>query len=125
MNALTFLFVALAGGVGAAARLLVDGVVRARVPTSFPVGIMLVNVTGSLLLGLITGLALGGLVAPEWQLILGGGLMGGYTTFSTASYETVRFVQDGRYVAALTNGLGMLIASALAAGLGLWLGLRF
>ena len=125
MNALTFLFVALAGGVGAAARLLVDGVVRARVPASFPVGILLVNVTGSLLLGLITGLALGGLVAPEWQLILGGGLMGGYTTFSTASYETVRFVQDGRYVAALTNGLGMLVASALAAGLGLWLGLRF
>ena len=125
MNALTFLFVALAGGVGAAARLLVDGVVRARVPASFPVGILLVNVTGSLLLGLITGLALGGLVAPEWQLILGGGLMGGYTTFSTASYETVRFVQDGRYLAALTNGLGMLVASVLAAGLGLWLGLQF
>lgn len=125
MNALTVLAVALAGGVGAAARLLVDGVVRARVPASFPVGIMLVNVTGSLLLGLITGLALGGLVAPAWQLILGGGLMGGYTTFSTASYETVRFVQDGRYLAALTNGLGMLVASVLAAGLGLWLGLQF
>ena len=125
MNALTVLAISLAGGVGAAARLLVDGVVRARVPASFPVGIMLVNVTGSLLLGLITGLALGGLVAPAWQLILGGGLMGGYTTFSTASYETVRFVQDGRYAAALTNGLGMLVASVLAAGLGLWLGLQF
>lgn len=125
LTALTVLAVALAGGVGAAARLLVDGVVRARVPASFPVGIMLVNVTGSLLLGLITGLALGGLVAPAWQLILGGGLMGGYTTFSTASYETVRFVQDGRYLAALTNGLGMLVAAVLAAGLGLWLGLQF
>ena len=125
MNALTLLAVALAGGVGAAARLVVDGVVRARVPASFPLGIMLVNVSGSLVLGLITGLALGGLVAPEWQLILGGGLLGGYTTFSTASYETVRFVQDRRYVAALTNGVGMLIASVLAAGLGLWFGLRF
>lgn len=125
MNVLTVLAAALAGGVGAAARLVVDGVVRARVPASFPVGIMLVNVTGSLLLGLITGLALGGLVSPEWQLVLGGGLMGGYTTFSTASYETVRFMQDGRYLAALTNGFGMLIASVLAAGLGLWLGQRF
>ena len=125
MNALTVLAVALAGGLGAAARLLVDGVVRARVPASFPVGIMLVNVTGSLLLGLFTGLALGGLVAPAWQLVLGAGLMGGYTTFSTASYETVRFVQDGRYLAALTNGLGMLVASVPASGLGLWLGLQF
>ena len=125
MNGLTFLAVALAGGVGAAARLVVDGVVRARVPASFPLGIMLVNVTGSLVLGLITGLYIGALVSPAWQLILGGGLMGGYTTFSTASYETVRFVQDRRYLAALTNGLGMLVASVLASGLGLWLGLQF
>jgi len=125
VNALTFVAVALAGGVGAATRLLVDGVVRARVPASFPVGILLVNVSGSLVLGLLTGLAVGGLVAPEWQLILGGGLMGGYTTFSTASYETVRFIQDRRYRAALANGLGMLIASALAAVLGLGLGLQF
>ncbi|HEY9477842.1 MAG TPA: CrcB family protein, partial [Microbacteriaceae bacterium] len=50
------------------------------------------------------------------------GFLGGYTTFSTASVETVRLLQDGRYPAAVINGLGMLVVSVLAAALGLWLG---
>nr|WP_216851688.1 fluoride efflux transporter CrcB [Herbiconiux sp. VKM Ac-2851] len=117
-----FLAVAAAGGVGAALRFVVDGVVRARIRSSYPVGVTIINVTGSFLLGLLTGLALGQLVSEQWLVVLGTGLLGGYTTFSTASFETVRLLQLRRPGAALANGLGMLVASVAVATLGLWLG---
>ncbi|KFF59936.1 chromosome condensation protein CrcB [Cryobacterium sp. MLB-32] len=123
MSALTFLAVALAGGLGATARFVFDGLLRSRLRTPFPFGTTVINVSGSLLLGLVTGLALVNLVSTEWYLILGGGLLGGYTTFSTASIETVRLLQQRRYRPALTAGLGMLVASVVAAGFGLWIGL--
>jgi len=119
---LLFLAVAAAGGVGAALRFVMDGVVRARIRSSYPVGVTIINVTGSFLLGLLTGLALARLVSDEWLLVLGTGLLGGYTTFSTASFETVRLLQLRRPGAALANGLGMLVASVAVATLGLWLG---
>ena len=122
MTPLLFLAVAAAGGVGAALRFVVDGVVRARIRSSYPVGVTIINVTGSFLLGLLTGLALSRLVSDEWLLVLGTGLLGGYTTFSTASFETVRLLQLRRPGAALANGLGMLVASVAVATLGLWLG---
>ncbi|TFB91653.1 fluoride efflux transporter CrcB [Cryobacterium sp. HLT2-28] len=125
MNILTVLAAALAGGIGAAARVFVDGTVRTRWPApTFPAGLVLINVTGSLGLGLVTGLALEGLVSPEWQVILGGGLLGGYTTFSTASVDTAMLLRKGRPVAAVATGLGMLLGSVAAAGLGLWVGLQ-
>jgi fluoride exporter len=111
-----------AGGIGAACRLVVDGFVKARVRMSYPLGTTIINVTGSFLLGLVTGLALAHALPQEWRLILGTGFLGGYTTFSTASFETVRLAQDGRWGPALANGFGMLAGSVLAAGLGLWLG---
>ena len=79
-----------AGGVGAGCRFVVDGLVKGRVRTAFPLGTAIINVTGSFLLGLVTGLALAHTLPPEWRLILGTGFLGGYTTFSTASFETVR-----------------------------------
>jgi CrcB protein len=123
MTPLVFGLVALAGGVGAAARLVVDGFTRTRIPTAYPFGTTVVNLTGSLLLGVITGLAVGHTLPEEWHLIVGGGLLGGYTTFSTASFETVRLVQNRRHLAALVNAVGMLVGCVLVAGLGLWLGL--
>ncbi|WP_105033756.1 fluoride efflux transporter CrcB [Cryobacterium aureum] len=123
MTPLLFLAVAAAGGVGASARLFLDGLVRTRLGGAFPYGTTIINVSGSLLLGLVTGLATNFLLAPEWSLVLGVGLLGGYTTFSTASFETVRLAQAHRYLAALANGLGMLLASVAAAALGLWAGL--
>jgi CrcB protein len=77
-----------------------------------------INLSGSLLLGLLTGLATSQLLPPQWQLVVGTGLLGGYTTFSTASFETVRLLEDHRYVAAALNGLGMLIVGTAAAALG-------
>lgn len=121
MTPLLFLLTAVAGGVGAALRFVLDGVIRSRFPT-FPLGTLVINVSGSFVLGLVTAAALGDVVPPEVLAVLGVGLMGGYTTFSTASFETVRLIGDRRYGAALVTGVGMLVASVLAAALGLWLG---
>jgi CrcB protein len=119
---LLVLAVAVAGGIGAVARLVLDGVLRSRVAIDFPLGTTVINVTGSFLLGLVTGLALAHGLPVEWRAILGTGFLGGYTTFSTASYETVRLAQQRRYRAAFVNGFGMLVLALAAAGLGLWLG---
>ncbi|ANP74324.1 fluoride efflux transporter FluC [Cryobacterium arcticum] len=123
MTPLLFVAVSLAGGLGAALRLALDGVVRARVRTTLPVGTLLINVLGSFLLGVITGLTLALWLPEAWHLVLGGGLMGGFTTFSTASVETVRLALDRRSFSALVNGLGMLVLAVACAFLGLWLGL--
>jgi CrcB protein len=122
MSAIAFVALSVAGGVGAVLRFVVDGVTRSRLRSRYPFGTTLINVSGSLVLGLLTGLALHGAITSVWVLILGTGLMGGYTTFSTASFETVRLLQDREYVQALMNGLGMLVSAVLAALLGLWIG---
>lgn len=125
MSLLVFGAVCVAGGVGAALRFVLDGLARARIRAVFPVGTALINITGSLVLGVLTGLALTAVLPGEWALILGSGLMGGYTTFSTASVETMRLVQDGEYRLALVNGLGVLLATVLVGLLGLWVGSLF
>ncbi|WP_375389340.1 fluoride efflux transporter FluC [uncultured Amnibacterium sp.] len=104
------LLLAVAGGVGAALRLLVDGLVRDRFGGRLPWGTALINLSGSFLLGLLTGWATRGL--PEAVLLVAGtGLLGGYTTFSTASVETVRLLQQRRVAASLGYGLGVLVLS--------------
>lgn len=122
MTALLVVAVAAAGGVGAVARLVFDGALRSWLRVGYPIGTTIINVTGSFLLGLVTGLALAHGLPAEWRAVLGTGFLGGYTTFSTASYETVRLAQQRRYRAALVNGIGMLVLALAAAGLGLWLG---
>jgi CrcB protein len=109
--------ICIAGGVGAALRLILDGLIRARTTSSYPVGTTVINVTGSFLLGLVTGLATSQLVSHQWQLVVGTGFLGGYTTFSTASFETVRLIEDHRYIAAAFNGLGMLLICTAAAAI--------
>ena len=113
------LLIAAAGGVGAVARFVWDGHLRSRA-TDYPVGTAIINLTGSLLLGFVTGLALSQLLSAPWALVLGTGFLGGYTTFSTASVETVRLAQERRRLAALLNGLGLLVASVVLAGIGWW-----
>ena len=122
MSPLLVVAVAVAGGVGAATRFVVDGLVKDRLGSAYPWGTTVINVSGSFALGLLTGLALQAVVAPEWKAVLGTGLLGGYTTFSTASVETVRLLAAGRRGAAVANGLGMLVACVVVASLGLWLG---
>lgn len=118
--ALVMLVTAVAGGLGAALRFVVDGAVMARIArrvagSPFPLGILLVNLSGSLMIGLLTGLAAsGGTIVT----VLGVGLLGGYTTFSTASVDTVRLLRRGRPLAALANGPGQMLLAITLAGLG-------
>lgn len=116
MTGLTFaLGIAVMGGLGAAARYLVDRSVPADMRKRFPFGILIVNLSGSFVLGLITGLALDEPVAG----ILATGFLGGYTTFSTASFDTVRLIAERRTFAALANGPGVLIAGVALSVLGI------
>ncbi|MCP1502350.1 CrcB protein [Curtobacterium herbarum] len=121
MTALVLVVVAVGGGLGAALRFVLDGVVKARV-TRFPLGTLLINVSGSLVLGFVTGLGEAGTLAAPMVAVLGTGMMGGYTTFSTASVETVQLLRSGKTRLAVLNGLGMLVVSVGAAALGLQLG---
>ena len=114
MNIPDLIGVGLAGSVGAAARFMVDGAVRARRDSRLPVGTIAINLTGSLLLGVLTGLVLYHHAPTSLTLLAGTGFCGGYTTFSTASFETVRLLQDGRLAAAAFNA-GFTLAGALAA----------
>ncbi|GAA1726791.1 fluoride efflux transporter FluC [Aeromicrobium alkaliterrae] len=85
------LAVAAAGGIGAALRHLVDGLVPAR--ERFPWALLLINATGSFALGLLVSLT----SDATWHAVVGTGLLGGYTTFSTASLDAaVRWVDGGR-----------------------------
>ena len=114
------LVVAVSGGLGAALRYVVD---RLLTPTSggrFPVVILVVNVSGSFALGLLTGL--GTTVAPELAVAIGMGLLGGYTTFSTVSVETVLLAQRRRWRDAALNLIGTLALAVIGAGAGLVLG---
>jgi CrcB protein len=121
---MTLLLVLLGGAVGAPLRYLVDLHVSARHDSVLPWGTLTVNVVGSLLLGTVAGVvAAGG--APAWVLALvGTGLCGALTTFSTFAYETVRLVQEGSWLTALLNVGASLTLSYAAVAAGWWLGTR-
>jgi len=108
------------GGLGAGARYVVDGVVMRGRRGAFPVGVLLVNVSGSFLLGLLTALA--AVIGPVWLTIAGVGVLGGFTTFSTVSVETVLLARAGRRDWAWLNLLGTLLACVVAAALGVLIG---
>ncbi|MDQ1685759.1 MAG: fluoride exporter [Frankiaceae bacterium] len=110
------LAVALAAGLGAVCRYLLDEVVSHRTAGVFPYGTFSVNVTGSFVLGLVVGLTGGGAAA-----ILGAGFAGGYTTLSTWAWESVELAREGALRPAVGNVVVSLAAglAAGAAGLGL------
>jgi CrcB protein len=113
-------FVALGSGLGGVARLLIGGWIQNRFGPSFPLGTLAINITGSLLLGFLLRYALETpAIGPDTRALLTTGLCGGYTTFSTFSYETVRLFEDGEYwraalYVALSVGLALL---AMACGM--------
>ena len=109
----------LAGASGALSRFVLDALVKQRWRSPVPLGTVLINVTGSLLLGVLAGAVLLHGQSSAWQTVVGTGFCGGYTTFSTASFETVRLAQQGRRVLALGNALGSLAASVAACAAGL------
>ncbi|MBC2933071.1 fluoride efflux transporter CrcB [Nocardioides sp. zg-1228] len=113
-----FALLVVAGGVGASVRYLVDAWIKARTKGSaFPWSTAIINLTGSPALGFLTGLVASHLASTDVSAIVGTGFLGGYTTFSTASYETVQLVREKRYGLAAAYGVGVLVLSvALAFG---------
>jgi fluoride exporter len=110
------------GGAGAALRLGLNGMVHRHVRPDYPVAMSIINVTGSFVLGLVTGLAARGVLPDRWSLLIGVGLVGGFTAFSTTSLQTLRLVQERRIWLALSNSFGMIALAVLMAGVGIWLG---
>jgi fluoride exporter len=115
---LSWIGVAVAGAAGAWARFYVGGLVTARRPSAFPYGTFTVNLTGGFLLGLLTGLS----VTGDALLVLGTGLLGAYTTFSTWMVEAQRLGEDGEFAAMWLYLLGSMFAGLAAAGAGWLLG---
>lgn len=118
---MTVFLVVLGGAVGAPLRYLTDVVVQSRHDSVFPWGTFTVNTIGSLLLGATAGLvAVRG--APDWLLALvGTGLCGALTTFSTFSFETVRLVEEGSWLEAGRNAAASLTVGLLACEAGWFL----
>ncbi|MGW0415340.1 fluoride efflux transporter CrcB [Streptomyces collinus] len=101
--------------VGAPLRYLTDRAVQARHDSVFPWGTFVVNVTGSLVLGLLTGAVSAGAAGPHLQLLIGTGLCGALTTYSTFSYETLRLTEAGAGLYAAANVVASLVAGLAAA----------
>jgi CrcB protein len=121
VNVADLVGVGFAGSLGAVARFVIDGAIRARVDTRVPVGTVAINLSGSLLLGVLTGLVMFHAAPSTLTLLAGTGFCGGYTTFSTATFETVRLFQQGHLRAAVLNGAGTAAGALAAAAVGLGL----
>ena len=113
------LAVGLAGGLGAAARYLVDGAVQERTSGLFPFGTLTVNVVGSLILGGLAGWVLSGAGSAQVRNVLGAGFCGGLTTWSTASWEAIRLAEEGGVGSGARCTLANLGVSLVAGAAGL------
>lgn len=113
------LWVALMGGLGALARFFVDGLVKEHWTTELPWATLLINATGSLLLGLFTGLVLFRGSPSALDVVGGTGFCGGYTTFSAASFETARLLQRRSSALASFHALATLVVTVTAGAIGL------
>ncbi|MER6984493.1 fluoride efflux transporter CrcB [Streptomyces carpinensis] len=115
---MNWLLVALGAMVGAPLRYLTDRAVQKRHDTVFPWGTFTVNVAGCLILGLLSGAVAAGAASSHVQLLLGTGLCGALTTYSTFSYETLRLAEDGARFFAAANVIASVVAGLGAAFVG-------
>lgn len=112
-----------AGALGAVLRYVVDGVVQERWGRSFPLGTFVVNISGALVLGLLTGFLLGHTSAPPMlKYGAGEGFVGAYTTFSTLMFESFRLLREGAWRMAALNTLGSTACGMIVAAVGLAVG---
>jgi CrcB protein len=116
------IYVGIGGGIGAAIRYLITKHSANLFNSSIPFGTLIVNVIGGFLIGMIMELSIStDLISPNLKLFLTTGIMGGLTTFSTFSYETICLISDGRYLAGMANVLlnvflsfgGVILATSL------------
>ena len=118
MSIVLWTAVVLIGGAGSVLRFLADGVVESATGRDFPLGTMVVNVSGAVILALLTGLALG----HDQAMLAGTAAVGSYTTFSTWMLETQRLTEERQYGKAVVNVAASLVAGVAAAALGQLLG---
>lgn len=112
-------YIAAGSAIGGVSRYLLGGVVQRWMATTFPTGTLLINVTGSFLLGAIIRIAVDTPgVSPEMRAFLTIGFCGGYTTFSTFSYETAAMLEDGEWSRAAVYIGGSVALSLIATFLG-------
>ena len=114
--------IGLAGALGAVARYLLGYVIAQRSKSTFPMGTLIINVSGALLIGFIFALTTKRLISSSAQSILATGFLGGYTTFSTMSWEGVQLARGGNRARSLLYLGGNIVPGLLAAALGLALG---
>jgi CrcB protein len=120
VSVLVWAGVVLIGGAGSVLRFLADGVVASAGGRGFPLGSLAVNVSGSMILGLITGLTLG----HDQALLAGTAAVGSYTTFSTWMLETQRLAEEREHGRAAVNVIASLVLGVAAAALGRLIGVR-
>lgn len=116
--------VGLAGSLGALARYLLGRFVAERVSKGFPLGTLLINISGSFVIGLLFALAAHDIITSTLQLILATGFLGGYTTFSTMSWEIIQLARGGSRLAGVLYLMASVVLGLLAAALGLLAGGR-
>ena len=109
----------LGSGVGGSARYLLGTFISNKAGTAFPWGTFAINVTGSLLIGIVMGYLLNTHASQNWRFLLVTGFLGGYTTFSSFSYETAGLMREGSYAYAAYYVLGSVILGLLCTLLGL------
>lgn len=120
MSPLVLAALAAMGGAGAACRYLIDDLINRLWRESFPLATLLINITGSFLIGLFAATLGSG--SPELFAVLATGFCGGYTTFSTASLEAVRLAREGAWRQSALAAGGTLVLCTTAATLGVLLG---
>lgn len=116
---MNWLVVVAGGMIGAPLRYLTDRAVQSRHDSLFPWGTYVVNVTGCLILGALTGATV---IGPDLRLFLGTGLCGALTTYSTFSYETLRLTETGAGLYAAANAVASVVAGLGAASAGVAMG---
>ena len=113
---LIWLYVGLGSALGGVSRYVLGGAIQQRFGFAFPAGTLLINILGSLLLGFVMRLALGGSqISPETRIFLTTGFCGGFTTFSTFSYDTAGLIEGGQYRRAMVYVTLSVVLSLLAA----------
>jgi len=117
------LWISIGAVLGANLRYWVGDWAAQRFGSGFPYGTMLVNLTGSFLLGLLVSLTFEHfIIDPRLRILLTIGFLGSYTTFSTFAYESVTLITQGQWGLGLFNLLGSTLLGVLFAALGIWLG---
>ncbi|HLX66393.1 MAG TPA: fluoride efflux transporter CrcB [Puia sp.] len=113
------LYIFLGGGIGSVFRHLLGLWIDRQLTTAFPAGTFVVNITGCFVIGLLYGIAIRySWLNVEWRLFLITGICGGYTTFSTFSYQAVGLIREGNYGYFLLYVAGSVVLGLLATMLG-------